>query len=226
LTPWGIYRYRTTLQGFLAAGDGYVHRYDLITRDVKNVTRCVDDSCLWEETIEEQFFATCRYFLLGTNNGIVYTWKKFVFCQRELEFVGFWLAEDGVRPTLGMLESIQSFPRPADISGVRSFFGLVEQVSWAFSKTAIMEPFRELLSAKNVFSWSQKLQDAFERARTMIVEAVKDGVKTFEKGRLTCFNTDWSQIGICFSIMQKHCLCKELSLRCCKTGWKLIYCNS
>jgi hypothetical protein len=55
LTPWGRYRYRTTPQGFLSAGDGYCQRYDLITRDVKNVKRCVDDSCLWEDTIEEQF---------------------------------------------------------------------------------------------------------------------------------------------------------------------------
>jgi hypothetical protein len=81
----------------------------MITKDVRNVKRCVDDSCLWEETVEEQFMATCKYLTLGTNNGIVYTWKKFVFCQRELEFLGYWLGEDGVRSTLGMLESIRKF---------------------------------------------------------------------------------------------------------------------
>jgi hypothetical protein len=31
LTPWGIYRYCTTPQGVLAAGDGYCQRYDIIT---------------------------------------------------------------------------------------------------------------------------------------------------------------------------------------------------
>jgi hypothetical protein len=103
--------------------------------------RCVDDSCLWENTIEEQFKATCRYLSLGTNNGIVYTWKKFFVCQRELEFVGFWLGQEGVRPTTGMLESIMNFPHPVDISGIQSYFGLVEQMSWAFMKTAVMEPF-------------------------------------------------------------------------------------
>jgi hypothetical protein len=61
LTLWGCYRYQTTPQGFSAAGDGYWQRYNLITSEVQNVKRCVDDSCLWEDTIEEQFLATCRY---------------------------------------------------------------------------------------------------------------------------------------------------------------------
>jgi hypothetical protein len=26
--------------------------------------------------------------------------------------------------------------------------------------------------------------------------------------------------------MQRNCKCSELSLRCCKEGWKLVYCNS
>ena len=51
VTPWGRFRYRTTPQGFLAAMDAYNHRFDLITRDVKNQKRCVDDSILWGDTI-------------------------------------------------------------------------------------------------------------------------------------------------------------------------------
>jgi hypothetical protein len=168
LTQWGRYRYLVTPQGYLSAGDGYCQRYDLITRDVKKSTRCVDDTCLWEDSVEKNFFSTCQYLTLGSSNGIVFTVNKFQFCQRELEFVGFWLAEDGIRPTLGMLESITNFPRPRDISGIRSFFGLVEQVSWAFSKTDIMSPFRDLLSSKSSYLWTQDLQNAFEKAKEMI----------------------------------------------------------
>ena len=226
LTQWGRYRYLVTPQGYLSAGDGYCQRYDLITRDVKQSTRCVDDTCLWEDSVEENFFSTCQYLTLGSSNGIVFTVSKFQFCQRELEFVGFWLAEDGIRPTLGMLESITNFPRPRDISGVRSFFGLVEQVSWAFSKTDIMSPFRELLSSKSVYLWTQELQDAFEKAKEMIVESVKEGIKSFDVDRVTCLNTDWSKVGISFAIMQKYCPCSKVSLRCCRTGWKLCYANS
>jgi hypothetical protein len=81
----------------------------------------------------------------------------------------------------------------------------VEQVPWAFTKTATMEPFRKLLSSKTVFAWSQDLQESFEKARLMIVKAVIDGIKSFETGSMTCLNTDWSKIGICLSIMHKYC---------------------
>ena len=60
-----------------------------------------------------------------------------------------------------MLEVVREFPRPKDISGVRSFFGLIERVFFAISKTEVMAPFQHLLSPKQKFLWSQELQDAF-----------------------------------------------------------------
>ena len=40
-------------------------------------------------------------------------------------------------------------------------------------------------------------------------------------------NTDWSLIGISFAVLQKICECEDkTNIRCCKTGWVLVYCNS
>lgn len=58
-TPWGHYRYKCLQQGFLAATDGYTDRYDYITRDIKNMERCVDDAILYANSIEENFFRIC-----------------------------------------------------------------------------------------------------------------------------------------------------------------------
>ena len=69
------------------------------------------------------------------NNGVIQNLDKFVWGVRELEFVGFWLSEDGVRPTPETLAAIKYLPRPTDITGIRSWFGLVEQVAYSFSKT-------------------------------------------------------------------------------------------
>ena len=48
----------------------------------------------------------------------------------------------------------------------------------------------------------------------------------FEVGRTTCVNTDWSNVGTGFTLMQKHCMCKGINLQCCKTGWRLCYIGS
>ena len=102
-------------------------------------------------------------------------------------------------PGRALLKSILEFPRPRDISGIRSWFGLVEQVAWAFSKTDVMNPLRHLLSPKSEFIWSQELNDSFEHSKQEIIEAVKKGVKTFDPKQITCLATDWSKTGIGFT---------------------------
>ena len=128
------------------------------------------------------------------------------------------------------LEAIKPFPRPTNITGIRSFFGLVEQVAWAFSKTTVMLPFKPLLSKSASFAWSAELQHAFESAREATVQAVKDGVKTFSPNAVTCLSTDWSNIGLGAVLWQKHCSCAGVSLMCCNGGWlfwgvRSRYCN-
>ena len=171
LTPWGRLRYRVLPQGYLAAGDAYTHRYDQVTRDFPHpFTRCVDDCLPWTNSIEDMFFVVCEYLTLTGKHGIIQSPSKFVFCQKELEFVGFWLGEDSIKPSPETLKAITEFPRPTNITDIRSFFGLVEQVSFAFSKTAVMAPFRELLSPKSEFAWTAELQVAFEEAKKVIVK--------------------------------------------------------
>ena len=126
------------------------------------------------------------------SHGIIQNPKKFVWGRAEIEFVGFWLTRDGVRPTDETIKAIQEFPRPTDISGIRSWFGLVEQVAWGFSKRELMEPFRALLKPKSVFAWTPDLQLAFEAARNKISSMVVKGVKSFKLGRWLCLVTDWS----------------------------------
>ena len=65
-----------------------------------------------------------------------------------MDYVGFTLTKDEIKPAASMTESIRNFPAPKNITQARAFFGLVEQVSFAFSKCADMSHFRYLLSPK------------------------------------------------------------------------------
>ena len=156
VTEWGKYRYKSLPQGFLAATDGYTERYDFITKDISRMERCVDDTVLWDTTIEENFHSTCRYLSICASAGILFTEKKFQFCSKKVEFLGFDLDEEGVKPSEEFLKAIRDFPAPRDITGVRSWFGLVEQSSYTFSKTSVMEPFRHLLKPSTKFAWTEE----------------------------------------------------------------------
>ena len=81
-------------------------------------------------------------------------------------------------------------PRPADISGIRGWFGFVVQVAYAFSKADVIFPFRDLIKSKKPFKWTQVLQLAFKEARETVAQSVKDGIKTFDTQKVTCMTTE------------------------------------
>ena len=117
ITPWGRFRYRTTPQGFLAAQDGYNHRFDLVTQDFKHKKPCVDDSILWGDSIEEVFLRTCEYLSLTGNAGIIMNPEKFKFAKENVEFLEFELKADSIEPGEELIKSIRDFPKPKDITG-------------------------------------------------------------------------------------------------------------
>ena len=51
-------------------------------------------------------------------HGIVFNPEKFVFCRDEVEFLGFQVTMDSLKPAQQMLQSIREFPTPTDISGI------------------------------------------------------------------------------------------------------------
>ena len=181
---------------------------------------------MWEKDIEQAFYQNCKWLDLCGRNGITLHPKKFQFAQDIVDFSGLTITSDSIKPQQKFLDSILLFPTPKDISGARAWFGLVNQGSYAFAMAREMKPFRELLKTSKKFEWTDELEEAFQKSKVTIVEAMKEGVQLFECSRPTCLATDWSNEGIGFVLKQKHCTCPDLSPNCCHDGWKLCLIGS
>ena len=120
ITPWGRFRYLAAPMGYLAAGDAYTHRYDKVIAEVKDVLKCVDDALLHDVDLEKNFWKTCSYISLCGKNRITFNPKKFQFGQDEVRFAGFEITKSHMRPQREYLQAILDFPKPTDITGVRS----------------------------------------------------------------------------------------------------------
>jgi len=223
ITEWGRYRYCRALMGFHASGDAYTRRFDDFTKGIPRKTRCVDDSLLWDSDIQNAFWHTLDYIKLCADNGVVFNPSKFVFGEDEVN-----ITRNRIRPTANILSAITDFPTPTDITGVRSWFELVNQVAYAFSQSATMVPFRELLKGKSTpFYCDEHLDRAFQRSKREIVAMVQDGVRRIDPSKSTCLSTDWSKTGIGFVLRQKHCQCSAIdNTECGKDHWKLILAGS
>ena len=227
ITEWGRYMYARMPQGFLASGDAYTSRYDQVIVGVPRKIKIVDDVLLYDSGIEEAFYHTFDFLTLGFLNGIVFNIPKFTFCQYEVEFAGLRITKDGVAPSKSMLAAIEGFPTPANLTDARSWFGLVNQVAWAYSVSPIMQPFRDLLKSKAEFAWNQTLQNAFIESKMLLVQLVEKGVSTFDINRVTCLAPDWSKHGMGFLLLQKYCSCLMTKAPiCCPDGWRLVFAGS
>ena len=226
ITPWGAYEYCTMPQGFIAAQDNYTDRTARIVKDVPRLKKCVDDCLLFDDTIEENFSRMCDFLSLCSSHGIIFNPKKFQFAEDTVKFVGFKVTDTGIQPTDEFVDNIMSFPTPKSLTDIRSWFGAVAQISYAFSSAPIMQPFRHLLSSKVPFSWSPDLDEAFQASKLEIIRQCEEGVRTFDPNLPTALATDWCRWGIGFWLTQKRCTCVGDRPGCCVSGWQTVFVGS
>ena len=72
----------------------------------------------------------------------------------------------GIQCSSDILKSIRDFPRPENLTDLRSWFGLVNQLGH-FSQeiTQIMEHFRPLLQNNSCYLWLPEHEQAFNEAK-------------------------------------------------------------
>ena len=226
-TPWGLFRYKRAPQGFSSSGDGYNRRFSDLTAHIPRIERCVDDTLMHDANLEEHWWRAIEFIELCGRMGIVLNPEKFQFAQSTVTFAGFRITKDSVEPLPKYLDSISGFPTPKNATDIKSWFGLVNQVSHYAQLRDMIIPFRKFLSPTEKFVWTEELDSIFEESKSRILEAIREGVMIFDMKRHTCLRTDWSKKGIGFLLAQKFCDCNvDRSYGCCPDGWKITLAGS
>ena len=95
--------------------------------------------------LETYFFRVCGLLSHFAKASMVFSASKFMFGAKEVEYAGFLFEADSFQSTDRYLQSIPEFPTPKNFSDIRSLFGLVNEVAYAFTKGTIIAQFRDLL---------------------------------------------------------------------------------
>jgi hypothetical protein len=151
---------------------------------------------------------------------MVFSPDKFMFAKESVEFAG-------INPTDKYIQAIRNFPTPTNISEVRSWFGLINQVAYSFVKMEHMAPFRHVLSQSQPFVWDEIMETAFRMSKERIIELIVEGV-AFDVDLVTCLSPGYSKQGMGWILQQKTCSCPEVVPTCCADGWRLAgghFCN-
>jgi len=125
---------------------------------------------------------------------------KSFFGRTELEYLGYWITQNGVKPLNKKVEAITNLAPPTTRKAVRRIIGLVNYYRdmWK-QRSHILSPLTALTSVKVPWRWTDIEQKAFEKIKKVIARhtilAYPDFDKPFE------IHTDASayQLGACIS---------------------------
>ena len=125
LMEWGKFRYRRAPKGYLSSGDSYGRYTDTILEDspsspeTRDWGKIVDDIINWSDTIEGAFHRISSLLSHCNNHRLVFSPDKFKFARREVEFAGFLIMDQGIKPAAKYTDSIRNFPTPSNITKIR-----------------------------------------------------------------------------------------------------------
>ena len=101
--------------------------------------------------------------------GITLNENKCVFAERSLTFLGNRIDEYGVRPCPEKVRTIREMATPQNVSDIRRFLGMVNQLA-KFSQNIAdkSKPLRDLLKKQNAWSWGPMQESAFDEIKKEI----------------------------------------------------------
>ena len=134
----------------------------------------------WDADLEKHWWRTIKFLETMGKSGIVLNPEKFQFCTKDVEFAGFRISSTRVAPLPKHLDAIKLFPAPKNLTDIRSWFGLINQVAGYGQLRKTLDPFCPFLSPKVKFAWTPTLQAAFKAGKLEIVKAIKRGVEIFD----------------------------------------------
>ncbi|KAK4315527.1 hypothetical protein Pmani_013220 [Petrolisthes manimaculis] len=162
ITPWGRYKFLRAVMGLVSSGDEYNRRGDQALGDVPNTIKVVDDILVYDSTYSAHLDHVIQVVQRCNQHGIALNPDKFVFGEAMVDYCGYTISRLGYTTDSRKVKAISEFPRPLNITDLRSFMGLTNQLG-AFSSAVAeaAQPLRDLLRPKN--EWSTQHEQAFEK---------------------------------------------------------------
>ena len=198
----GTYRF---LMGFYGLGDmpnEFPRVMESLLKNIHFINCYIDDILVASRgALEEHKSIVYKILSILDKNNMAVKWGKCAFFKSDIEWLGFKISGDGVRPLLGKADTIKNLPTPKNISELRSFFGSINQyVKFVPSLSTLSSPLRPLLNKKSVYKWNINHSIAFEKLKAEIVNITENS--HFDIKEKTRLKTDASHNGLGATLKQ------------------------
>ena len=114
--------------------------------------------------------------------GLRINTSKSSFCKAELEYLGYWITQNGIRPVTKKIEAIQKLKIPTCVRQLQRFIGMINYYRdiWP-QRSHILAPLTALTSGKVKWKWTDEHQKAFDEMKHVITRETLLAYPDFNK---------------------------------------------
>lgn len=167
-----------------------------------SVLTYMDDLIIPSEDYESGLKKLKRVLGVASETGLLVNWKKCMFLQTKVEFLGHVIENGRVHPSEKKIEAVIDFPKPTNVRQVQSFLGLTGYFrKFVPGYSLIARPLTNLLKMNVPFVFNNEQTDAF--ARLKIILSSQPILKIYRINVETELHTDASKYGYGAILLQR-----------------------
>ena len=203
--PWGKYEYLRLPMGLCNSPDIFQEKMSTLMQDLEFVRAYIDDLLAitkgsFDDHLEKLDIVLARL----REAGLKVNAKKSFFAQTELEYLGYWITRDGIRPTSKKVNAISNIAPPKTKKQLRSFIGMVNYYRdmW-IRRSHVLAPLAALTSKTTQWKWGPKEQESFDTMKRIIAKETMLAYPDFNKEFVIHTDASHEQLGAVIS--QDNC---------------------
>eukprot|EP00731_Ephydatia_muelleri_P036424 Em0253g4a len=194
-THKGLFRYNRLPFGIAAAPAIFQRTMEGILQDIPHVQVYIDDILVADSSREEHMKTLAKVLSRLQQVGAKLKKEKCQFMMPSVEYLGFHISGEGIRPTQEKRQAIVNAPAPGDATQLKSFIGLVNYYSKFLPSLAdTLAPLYKLLGKHQRWHWGKEQADAFQKAKSQLSSDIL--LVHFDPGRKLAISCDASPYGI------------------------------
>ena len=204
-TRFGMYQFKVMPFGLQGAPATFQRLMDHVLRDLSDcMAAYLDDIVIFSQTWEEHMVHLQQVLRKIEAAGLTINPHKCAVAQTEVKYLGYIIGFGQIKPQLGKVEAIQSFPVPTTKKRLRGFLGLV---GWyrkfvpQFADRAVVLTDLTKASASSKVHWTDECDRAFRDLKEAICTHPVLHSPDFEKPFI--LQTDASGVGLGAVLLQE-----------------------